>query len=80
MEEQIKMLQTQMGGVQTEIKLMNQTLQTVAHAFAELKDINTKIHDLELKLVVNNTKLGGGERIIWIITTALIGVGAAYLK
>ena len=80
MENQIKELQKQIGGVQVEIKLMNQTLQTVSKAFTELKEINTKINDLELKLIVNSTKLGGGERFIWLGITALVGIVASQLK
>jgi len=79
-ENQIKELQKQIGGVQVEIKLMNQILQTVSKAFTELKEINTKINDLELKLIVNSTKLSGGERFIWLGITALVGIVASQLK
>ena len=80
MEDQIKELQNQISGVQTEIKLMNQTLQTVTKAFTELREINTKINDLELKLIVNSTKLSGGERFFWLGITAVVGIVASQLK
>ena len=48
-------MQKQIGGVQVEIKLMNQTLQTVSKAFTELKEINT----IEFK----NVTLKYGENI-----------------
>lgn len=80
MEHKIAKLENQMNGVEGEIKVMNTTLKQISSVLEEFKKVNEKVHELELKLAVSASKLGGFERFAWIILTATVGISVASFK
>lgn len=80
MQQKIDKLQEDMYGIRAEINVMNTTQKTISDTLVEFKKIAITVHDLELKLAVNNTKIGTSERVIWLVITVSMGMMASYFK
>jgi len=115
METRIKDIETSLQGLQTEIKVMNKTMSAISETLSEFKEINKKLHDIEIRLAtggkdmetlekyagdyndfkkktddrlntleqktsVSSVKVGIGERLVWIVITALIGLSAIFVE